>query len=154
MNYSNVVYISHPFGDDVDNIMNVTNLISMLHHEYPTYLFLSPIHAFGHMYAYTEYQEGLNMCLWLLDRSDEMWVFGDYLNSVGCMSEIAYCKNHLIPYQIMSEKCLNIQTNNFNVCNECGLVDYDEYCIMCKKEFINNAYEKSAYERKRKETSF
>jgi hypothetical protein len=139
MNYKNIIYVSHPFGGDADNVMAVTNLISMLHNEYPEYLFLSPIHAFGHMYDYTDYQEGLDMCLWLLDQCDEAWVFGDYESSVGCMSEIAYCQNHLIPCRIVDEHCLGIRQDPCK-CHECSLVDYDEYYIKCNKDKLQRMY--------------
>lgn len=139
MNYKNIIYVSHPFGGDADNIMAVTNLISMLHNEYPEYLFLSPIHAFGHMYDYTDYQEGLDMCLWLLDQCDEAWVFGNYESSVGCMSEIAYCQNHLIPCRIVDEHCLGIRQDPCK-CHECSLVDYDEYYIKCNKDELQRMY--------------
>lgn len=140
MNYKNIIYVSHPFGGDADNIMAVTNLISMLHNEYPEYLFLSPIHAFGHMYDYIGYQEGLDMCLWMLDQCDEAWVFGNYESSVGCMSEIAYCQNHLIPYRIVEESCLGIKEDPYK-CHECSLVDYDEYYLICRKNKLKSIYD-------------
>lgn len=40
------------------------------------------------------------MCISLLNISDEMWVYGDYQNSIGCNFEIQYCKEHGIPYLI------------------------------------------------------
>ena len=145
MNYKNIIYVSHPFGGDADNIMAVTNLISMLHNEYPEYLFLSPIHAFGHMYDYTDYQEGLDMCLWLLDQCDEAWVFGNYESSVGCMSEIAYCQNHLIPCRIVDEHCIGIRQDPCK-CHECSLVDYDEYYIKCNKDKLQRMYNEVIHE--------
>lgn len=98
MDYSNIIYISHPYGGNERNQKIVSNLIMKLYQIYPQYLFISPIHAFSHMYDYVEYQTGLDMCLWLLDKCDEMWVFGNYQNSVGCKREIEYATNHLIPF--------------------------------------------------------
>ncbi len=40
------------------------------------------------------------MCISLLNISDEMWVYGDYQNSIGCNFEIQYCKEHGISYSI------------------------------------------------------
>ena len=139
MNYKNIIYVSHPYGGDENNVVIVEDLIIRLHDMFPDYLFFSPIHAFSHMYEYTEYQEGLDMCLWLLDQCDEAWVFGDYQSSVGCMSEIAYCQNHLIPYRIVDEKCLGIKQEPCK-CHECSLVDYDEYYILCHKGELHNIY--------------
>jgi hypothetical protein len=145
MNYKSIIYISHPYGGDGNNILIVKDLIELLHNEYPECLFISPIHAFGHMYDYTEYQEGLNMCLWLLDQCDEAWVFGDYESSVGCMSEIAYCQNHLIPCRIVDEPCLGIRQNPCK-CHECSLVDYDEYYIKCNKDELQRMYNEVVHE--------
>lgn len=139
MNYKNIIYISHPYGGDANNVVIVEDLIQRLYYEHPDYLFLSPIHAFSHMYDYTEYQEGLDMCLWMLDQCDEAWVFGDYQNSVGCMSEIAYCQNHLIPCRIVKENCLGIKQDTCK-CHECSLVDYDEYYIICHKDKLHHMY--------------
>lgn len=141
MNYKNVVYVSHPYGGDKENRDKVENLIQQLQQMFPTYLFISPISAFSFLYDVTEYQEGLNMCLWLLDKCDEMWVFGEYEDSVGCMSEIAYCQNYLIPYRIIEQNCLGIHAIPCK-CHECGLVDYDEYMIMCQKGIVEDIYDK------------
>lgn len=40
------------------------------------------------------------MCISLLNISDEMWVYGDYQNSIGCNFEIQYCKERGISYSI------------------------------------------------------
>ena len=159
MEYKNIVYVSHPYGGDIHNKEIVEDLIKWLQKQYPTYLFVSPIHTFSFLYDETEYQQGLNMCLWLLDKCDEVWVFGDYYNSVGCMSEIAYCQNNKIQYHIINADCSwkyvtyssDVFTNHekmkqvskkCEMCTNCGLVDYDEYYLICKREQINNQYEK------------
>lgn len=129
MNYENIVYISHPYGGDKNNLEIVSDLIRLLQEKYPTYLFLSPVNAFSFLYDTVSYKDGLNMCLWLLDNADEMWVFGDYQNSTGCNAEIAYCQNHLIPYRLMDEGCNNLH----NRCTECGFVEYEEEWIKCHK---------------------
>ena len=161
-NYKNIVYVSHPYGNDEKNQLLVGELIKKLVEEYPDYLFVSPVHSFSFLYSCTTYQKGLDMCLWLLHQCDEVWVFGDYQDSVGCMAEIAYCKNHSIPYHIMSAECpfrydLNPTTlidykfmkfaqNKCEKCVECGLVDYDEYSLICKQYHINQLYEKCQIE--------
>lgn len=141
MNYKNIVYVSHPYGGNKENRDKVENLIRQLQTDYPTYLFISPISAFSFLYDVTEYQEGLNMCLWLLDKCDEMWVFGEYEDSVGCMSEIAYCQNYLIPYHIIGQSCLGIREIPCRKCYECGLVDYDEYTISCQAWKVRKIYD-------------
>lgn len=161
-NYKNIVYISHPYGNDEKNQLLVGELIKKLVEEYPDYLFVSPIHSFSFLYSCTTYQKGLDMCLWLLHQCDEAWVFGDYQNSVGCMAEIAYCKNHSIPYRIMSAECpwrclinpitsldykfMRLVRNECEECVECGLGGYDEYSLACKRHHINQLYEKCKIE--------
>ena len=155
--YTNIVYISHPYGNDEKNQLLVGELIKKLVKEYPDYLFVSPIHSFSFLYSCTTYQQGLDMCLWLLHQCDEAWVFGDYQESVGCMAEIAYCKNHSIPYHIMSADCpwqkyqssfmlfFNYFTDHDREinCLECSLANFDDdYEIRCQRYHIAQVYEK------------
>lgn len=159
--YKNIVYISHPYGNDEKNQLLVGELIKNLVEEYPDYLFVSPIHSFSFLYSCTTYQKGLDMCLWLLHQCDEVWVFGDYQNSVGCMAEIAYCKNHSIPYRIMSSDCYwqryelpcNPETRyllkyyskyyKWVNCLECSLANFDDdYAMRCQRYHIAQVYEK------------
>ena len=102
--YSNIVYISHPYGGKQENLIRISNIMIVLNKLFPDYLFVSPVHAFNPLYEEVEYQKGLNMTLFLLDElADEMWVFGDYKNSKGCMAEIKYCEEFDINYQIISD---------------------------------------------------
>lgn len=102
--YKKVVYISHPFEGKCENLNDIQEIVFNLIKEHPDHLFLSPVHCFGFEYSMLDYNQGLNECLWLLAKSDEMWVFGDYKNSKGCLAEIEFCKNHAIKYQIFDEK--------------------------------------------------
>ena len=63
-----------------------------------------PVHCFGFAYNVLNYTDGLNECLWLLERADEMWVCGDYRSSKGCQAEIEFCKSHKIPFTIKPNK--------------------------------------------------
>lgn len=101
IHYEKVVYISHPYGGRDSNKQDIENAILRLNKLYPTYLFLSPVNTFGFEYYECSYEDGIKKCLWLLDRCDEMWVFGDdYEQSRGCMTEIQYCRDNNIPYVI------------------------------------------------------
>lgn len=95
--YTKVVYISHPFSGKEENIREVEEIIKGFSVAYPDYLFLSPIHCFGHQYNYLDYEKGLKECLWLLSKADEMWIFGDYTKSKGCLREVKFCTEHNIP---------------------------------------------------------
>lgn len=151
--YKTVVYISHPYGGRNNNEKIVADLINSLIEKFPDYLFVSPVHAFSFAYHTVEYQQGLNMCLWLLEQCDEVWVFGDYQYSVGCMAEIAYCQNHRIYYQIINDNCLNI-VHQPRKCCDCGLMELNETWATCNKNIVSALYEKarSKYDEKRKET--
>lgn len=102
--YKKVVYISHPYGGKRKNERKVKKIINRLQNIYPEYLFLSPIHAFSYAYFKTDYEKGLNMCLWLLNKADEMWVYGDWANSRGCKAEVEFCINNNIDFSIKNKK--------------------------------------------------
>lgn len=101
--YENVVYIAHKFQNDPKNMKRVEDIILKLRELYPTYLFISPIHAFSFEYTSTDYQLGLNMCLFLLNKCDCMWVFDEHSDSIGVQGEKAFCRKHKIPYKVWSE---------------------------------------------------
>jgi hypothetical protein len=94
------IYISHPFGGQALNKHKIEGIIKQLSKEHPNNIFISPIHCFGFLYNDTDYQTGLNMCLELLDVCDEMWVFGNYLDSKGCKAEIQHCLDSHKPFYI------------------------------------------------------
>lgn len=141
MKYESVIYISHPYGGDHDNKKMIGNFILELQKIYPNFLFISPVHSFSFAYHYVPYQQGLDMCLWLLEKCDEMWVFGEYQSSIGCMSEIAYCKNHNIYYQIIGENCF-AQNKMSRKCSDCGLLDERYNSFKCLKSDTQRIYEK------------
>ncbi|MCI8805757.1 MAG: DUF4406 domain-containing protein [Clostridiales bacterium] len=101
--YKKVIYISHPYGGKNENLEKVYQAAKYLVQKYPDYLFISPIHCFGFLYDTVDYKQGIEYCLWLFDKCDSMWVFGDYKKSVGCMTEIEYCEECNIPYEIREE---------------------------------------------------
>lgn len=98
--YENVVYISHPYHGNESNKDKIESIVKRLQANHPNWLIVSPVHAFSVFYKDIEYNKGLNMCLWLLEKCDEMYVYGDWRNSIGCNAEIEYCKERLIPYTI------------------------------------------------------
>ena len=98
--YKSIIYISHPYGGKKENEEKVKHIIQTLEKECPNYLFISPIHSFSWHYHETDYQKGIEECLWLLEKCDEMWVFGDWKNSQGCNIEVEYCEKYLIPHTI------------------------------------------------------
>lgn len=128
-----MIYISHQYGGLKENEQKVANIINRLQEKHPNYLFISPIHAFSYVYHKVDYEVGLQKCLWLLHRCDEMWVFGNYKKSQGVCREIIECKKINKPYKICSqcgEDCLHCPLAD-------PLADFDDGGIYCGLEDIN-----------------
>ena len=98
-NYDKVIYLSHGYGGNITNLNDITLKFKQFVEKYPNYLFISPVNMYHELYQTTEYHQGLDMCLYLLDSmATEMWVCDiNYEISKGCMAEIEYCKSHDIP---------------------------------------------------------
>lgn len=101
--YRRVIFVSHPYGNNPKNKQRLEKIIGMLEKTFPDNLFVSGVHAFGHAYDRVPYEVGLNQCLWLLDKCDEAWIFGNPSSSKGCLAEIKYCEEHNIPYTLAEE---------------------------------------------------
>lgn len=101
--YENVVYVAHKFQNDINNIKRVEDIISKLVELYPNYLFISPIHSFQFLYTKVDYQTGLDMCLFLLDKCDELWIMDDYKDSIGVNGELEYAKRNGILHKTWDE---------------------------------------------------
>lgn len=95
-----VTYISHPFQDKLSNMKKIEVIIEELQKSYPQRVFVSPVHCFCFLYEKMSYEDGISWCLELLNRCDEMWVYGDYKNSRGCIAEIKFCEEYNIIYEI------------------------------------------------------
>lgn len=91
------VYISHPFMNKTENREKVEKIILDIVREYDDIVPVSPIHAFGFLYDKVDYDTGIKYCLELLKTCDEMWMFGDWYISVGCIIEKNFASEHGIP---------------------------------------------------------
>lgn len=98
-----MIYVSHPYGGKEENMRKVEGIVKSLSNLNINTTFVSPIHTFGFMYNDVSYERGIGMCINLLSHCNEMYVFGDYENSIGCCAEIEFCKSRRIPYFIMNE---------------------------------------------------
>ena len=96
-----VIYISHPFGGKEDNKKKVEDIIHQLIHENPQHTYISPIHCFGFSYSDYSYEQGIDMCLKLLDVCDEMWVYGEWQTSKGCKIEVKHAIDSDKQFKIM-----------------------------------------------------
>lgn len=122
--YEKVIYISHPYGGIKENKEKVETIIIRLQKKYPTYLFISPIHAFSYQYHKADYETGIKKCLWLLHYCDEMWVYGNWKRSKGCCREILECEKLHKPYKI----CTDCEED----CIHCPLANFDDGGIYCE----------------------
>lgn len=94
------IYISHPYGGKQENMIKVEGIIKELIKDNPEHTYISPIHCFSFAYNDYPYEQGLDMCLSLLEACDMMYVFGDWKQSRGCTAEVLYCEMHMKPYEI------------------------------------------------------
>lgn len=86
-----LIYIAHPFGGDDVNRKACEDLIRKLTTNCNnSYVFVSPVLNFGHMYVNVDYIEGINLCLDLLNACDGLLLAGDWHISRGCMAEYAF----------------------------------------------------------------
>lgn len=97
-----LVYLSHPSGGLEDNTKDIEKCIRLLYKnkEFASrFTIVSPVHCYGFMYNddWLTYEEGLDMCLELLEHCDFMLCIGDYSNSKGCKKEISVCKHKGVP---------------------------------------------------------
>lgn len=89
-----LIYVSQPYGGNPENYAKAEQFIEQLSQQYPKYCFVSPILCFGHTYNEMSYDDGMELCLTLLDQCTEMWVYGD---SKGVRIEKEYATKYRIP---------------------------------------------------------
>lgn len=97
------VYIAHPLRGDVEsNIRRISRLCRNIVDTDSSILPLSPVLAFSFFEPDKEPEKAMEYCLELLRASDELWVYGDWKNSEGCLAEVevAKCKNIPVKYKI------------------------------------------------------
>ena len=94
-----LVYVAHPLRGDVPgNMQRIEEIMRELSEEHRDCNFFSPLH--GYAFHDPEDDQALVMerCLDMLDRCDEIWVFGDWTRSEGCTREVrhATCRGKTI----------------------------------------------------------
>lgn len=96
--YSKVVYVAGRFQNVQKNKDYIELCCRRFREDYPNYLFINGVSEFAHFYDCTSQEEGLSMCIeLLLGMADELWVVGDYGDSVGTWVEIMVAKEYGIP---------------------------------------------------------
>ena len=81
------VYVAHPFQGKRENMQAITHICQLLVKF--GIMPISPVHAFSFMNDKVpeDREKALKFCEELIDAADEVWFFGDWKNSVGCMRE-------------------------------------------------------------------
>lgn len=85
-----MVYLAAPYGGKKENLEKITQVLKILATRDPKQTYFSPIHAFGTLYDDVSYLQGMDMCLHMLDKSDEVYFLKGWEESRGCAIEYGY----------------------------------------------------------------
>jgi len=92
-------YICHPLRGRTgspeeirSNLERIDEIAKNLSAIYPDVLLLSPLHAFAFYDPRGDQTQVLGQCVAMIEKADELWVFGDWKGSKGCRMEIEYAK--------------------------------------------------------------
>ena len=89
-----LIYISGKYGGKEENKIDMECAIRYFR-EYEGCVdreYISPITAFSFLYNETEYLEGLDCCLTLLDKCDKIYMLPGWESSTGACIEFGYAK--------------------------------------------------------------
>lgn len=102
--FDKYIYVAGAYGGLMSNKKYIEDKCIEFRRQYPTYLFINGVSAFGYMYDTETYKKGLDMTLELmLDMADEVWTVGDYSKSIGTNVEIAVAREYGIPIRTEDE---------------------------------------------------
>lgn len=93
--------MAHPlttFGTIEENLLKINAICKAIMVEYPDVVPFSPLHAFSFFDNKNGSQEQvMGYCLKLLSKCDEIWLFGQWEESKGCMQELVFATKNNIP---------------------------------------------------------
>lgn len=98
-----LIYVASPYGGRHENFVRAEHDMLRLTETYRQYDFISPIISFAFAYNIYDYEKGINICLALLARCQQMWVLHDDGASKGVKIEREFAAEHNIPIKEMSE---------------------------------------------------
>ena len=107
-----LIYLAHPYGGDEKNVEDAKQLVRRLVKEFPGRVFLSPLQATGFYYNDIPYIQGMEHCLTMLSRCDELWLCKGWQDSKGCCMEYAFAKAKGIPIIEVADDSLNTMIIN------------------------------------------
>lgn len=96
-----IIYVAHPYGGEESNKEKVEKYIEKFIKEDENNVYLSPIHATGYQYFWVDYEKGMEYCLEMLSRCDELWLCGDWENSRGCNMEFDFALKNKISVRVV-----------------------------------------------------
>lgn len=101
------LYLCHQYGGLESNKKWLEQTIIDLFKKYNkeikenNIVFMSPIHCFGYLYEALDYDDGMDLCISLLENCDYMLTFGARSFSKGCMIEKEFCRiNDIMVFDI------------------------------------------------------
>lgn len=104
-NEKSLMYFSHPYSGKRKNKKLIEKCVKYLNKEFgENFTVVSPVHTFGFMYKTTSYEDGLDMCLNLLDRCNVIMLDKDWLSSKGCKQEYLRAIELNIPIVLMRKE--------------------------------------------------
>jgi hypothetical protein len=92
-----LVYLGHPYGGDEANVEDAKQMVCDLVKKFSGRVFLSPLQATGFYYGDIPYIAGMEHCIEMLSRCDELWLCKGWQDSKGCCMEWAVAKALGIP---------------------------------------------------------
>lgn len=95
-----LVYIAHPLtthGSIEENFKRIDVICKKLITDEPDIVPISPLHAFKFYDEKGCQEKVLSYCTSLLSKCDEIWLFGDWEKSKGCMREVTFSIKNSIP---------------------------------------------------------
>lgn len=85
-------------GISLINLFNPeTQSSQSLYYNNENTVYFSPVHAFGFQYNETDYMEGLDYCLSMLERCNELILLSNWRESFGATVEYGFAKGKGIP---------------------------------------------------------
>ena len=92
-----IIYVSHPFGGDADNITRTRELCKAYARQLPEALFVPALSVTCRPYDPDHYVRDLRLLLELESRCDIVFMTGDWESSLGCQAEYEFASRQGIP---------------------------------------------------------
>ena len=92
-----IIYVSHPFGGDADNVSRVRKLCGAYAKQLPEVLFVPALSVTCRPYDPDHYVRDLRLLLELESRCDVVFMTGDWEQSLGCQTEYEFASRQGIP---------------------------------------------------------